>query len=231
MTIARFHTDGQHERLHGMARTLASELESILEDAIDSGKVTVDQVLALDYTELKGSLIKRLERLFDVSRVPVEGFDPPKFQTAYDRLVDRRMMDRMDGVLAAEPRLTFALPFDLNVYAPAHNPIFSRDCTGDAELDLAHNRTKRFFLDSPALTRAARMDLGVDLEPRRLTRSELQRSGARLRQPADAAATFLLQTYARDTGAVLSTLSVPLCVAGQRFGVVTLGWDPEQLHD
>jgi hypothetical protein len=30
---------------------------------------------------------------------------------------------------------------------------------------------------------------------------------------------------------VLSTLSVPLFVKGQRFGVVTLGWDPERLQD
>ena len=68
------------------------------------------------------------------------------------------MMERMDAVLAAEPRLTFALPFDLNAFAPAHNSVFSRDCTGDPQQDLAINRTKRFFLDSAALTRAARME-------------------------------------------------------------------------
>ena len=139
------------------------------------------------------------------------------------------MMERMDAVLAAEPRLTFALPFDLNAYAPAHNSAFSRDCSGDPERDLAMNRTKRFFLDSAALTRAARMEIGVELPPRKLSRSEIQRAGARLQEPADRASTFLLQTYARDTGAVLSTLSVPLFVKRQRFGVVTLGRDPERL--
>jgi methyl-accepting chemotaxis protein len=140
------------------------------------------------------------------------------------------MMARMDAVLTAEPRLTFALPFDLNVYAPAHNSNFSRDWTGEPGKDLAQNRTKRFFLDSPALTRAARMDLGVKLPPRRLSRAEIERSGARLTEPRDGKRGFLLQTYARDTGAVLSTLSVPLYVKARRFGVVTLGWDPEQLR-
>ena len=231
LTIARFYTGGALDRLHRMCHGLAGELREILEDAIDGHRVSLDQVLALDYQELKGPLIQRLQRLFDVSRVASAGFDPPKFQTAYDSLVDGQMMERMDAVLAAEPRLTFALPFDLNAYAPAHNSAFSRDCTGDPERDLALNRTKRFFLDSAALTRAARMEIGVELPPRQLSRSQIQRAGARLQEPPDRASTFLLQTYARDTGAVLSTLSVPLYVKGQRFGVVTLGWDPERLQD
>ena len=231
LTIAGFYTGGTTDRLHRMCRDLAGELREILEAAIDGHRVSLDKVLALDYQELKGPLIGRLQRLFDVSRVGAAGFDPPKFQTAYDSLVDAQMMERMDAVLAAEPRLTFALPFDLNAYAPAHNSVFSRDCTGDPQRDLALNRTKRFFLDSAALTRAARMEIGVELPPRQLSRPQLQRAAARLHEPAERASTFLLQTYARDTGAVLSTLSVPLYVKRQRFGVVTLGWDPERLHD
>jgi methyl-accepting chemotaxis protein len=42
---------------------------------------------------------------------------------------------------------------------------------------------------------------------------------------------FLMQTYARDTGAVLAVLSVPLYVKGERFGGVVIGWDPEELRD
>ena len=38
------------------------------------------------------------------------------------------------------------------------------------------------------------------------------------------------QTYARDTGAVLTTLAVPLYVKGERYGCVCLGWDPEKLR-
>ncbi len=41
---------------------------------------------------------------------------------------------------------------------------------------------------------------------------------------------FLVQTYARDTGAVLTTLAVPLYVKGERYGCVCLGWDPEKLR-
>lgn len=229
-TMGRFDTGGTLSRLNRRCQELADELRAILEDVIDSGRITLDQVLALEYEEAKGPLIQRFSRLFDVSRVPATGFDPPKYHTAYDALVDLRMMERMDAVLAAEPGLTFALPFDLNCYAPAHNTYVSQDITGDPAKDLAGNRTKRFFLDSAALTRGSRMELGVELPVRVLTKSEIRSSGARLTEPRDGARPFLLQTYARDTGAILTTLSVPLYVKGQRFGSVALGWDPEKLR-
>jgi methyl-accepting chemotaxis protein len=230
MTIAAFDTGGVIDRLHARVAELADDLGGIREEAIDSGKVTLAQVLALDYEEAVGANIAHFGRLFDVSRVPSTGFTPPKYHTAYDAFVDVAMMEKMDAVLAAEPQLTFALPFDLNAYAPAHNSVFTRDWTGDQAVDLVGNRSKRFFLDSGALTRAARMDLGVELPPHALTRAEIERTGAKLTRPADGRRTLLLQSYARDTGAILRALSVPLYVKGQRFGVVTLGWDPELLR-
>ncbi len=228
--IARFDTGGLLSRLHRRCHDLSLELRAVFEEAIDSGRVTLDQVLSLEYEEATGALIQRFARLFDVSRAPSTGFDPPKYHTPYDAAVDLQLMERMDAVLAAEPGLTFALPFDLNVFAPAHNTIVSQDITGDPAADLAGNRTKRFFLDSPALTRGSRMELGVELPAKVLSRPELQRSGARLTEPRQPGRPFLLQTYARDTGAVLSTLSVPLYVRGQRYGAVVLGWDPDKLR-
>jgi methyl-accepting chemotaxis protein len=141
------------------------------------------------------------------------------------------MMERMDAVLTAKPRLTFALPLDLKRLCARAQHHLQSGLHRRPGGGLARNRTKRFFLDSPALTRAARMELGVELPTRQLTRSEIERTGARLKETAGATSHFLLQTYARDTGAVLTTLSVPLFVKGQRFGVVTLGWDPERLQD
>jgi methyl-accepting chemotaxis protein len=230
MTIAAFDTGGVIDRLHARVAELADGLATVLEEAIDAGKVTLEQVLALGYEEAVGASIARFARLFDVSRVPSTGFTPPKYHTAYDAFVDVAMMEKMDAVLAAEPQLTFALPFDLNAYAPAHNSVFTRDWTGDPAVDLVGNRSKRFFLDSGALTRAARMELDVELPPHALSRAEIEAAGAKLTRPADGRRTMLLQSYARDTGAILRALSVPLYVKRQRFGVVTLGWDPELLR-
>jgi methyl-accepting chemotaxis protein len=230
VVLGRFDTGGAISRLRERCEGLAGELGGILEAAIDERRVTLSQLLELRYEEARGPLIARFARLFDVSRADSAGFSPPKYHTAYDALVDRAMMERMDAVLAAEPGLTFALPFDLNVYAPAHNSVVSKDITGDAAKDLAGNRTKRFFLDSPALTRASRMELGVKLPTEVLTRQQIAARGAVLTEPAHDTRPFLLQTDARDTGAVLTTLSVPLFVKGQRYGCVCLGWDPEQLR-
>ncbi len=230
VVLGRFDTGGAISRLRERCEGLAGELRGILEAAIDERRVTLSQLLELRYEEARGPLIARFARLFDVSRADPAGFTPPKYHTAYDALVDRAMMERMDAVLAAEPGLTFALPFDLNVYAPAHNSVVSKDITGDAAKDLAGNRTKRFFLDSPALTRASRMELGVKLPTEVLTRQQIAARGAVLTEPTRDTRPFLLQTYARDTGAVLTTLSVPLYVKGQRYGCVCLGWDPEQLR-
>jgi methyl-accepting chemotaxis protein len=230
VVLGRFDTGGAISRLRERCEGLAGELRAILEAAVDERRVTLSQLLELRYEEARGPLIARFARLFDVSRADPAGFSPPKYHTAYDALVDRAMMERMDAVLAAEPGLTFALPFDLNVYAAAHNSVVSKDITGDVAKDLAGNRTKRFFLDSPALTRASRMELGVKLPTEILTRQQMAARGAVLTEPAQDTRPFLLQTYARDTGAVLTTLSVPLYVKGQRYGCVCLGWDPEQLR-
>ncbi len=44
-------------------------------------------------------------------------------------------------------------------------------------------------------------------------------------QDAEAREAFLVQTYARDTGAIVSVISVPLFVEGERYGVSLLGWE------
>jgi methyl-accepting chemotaxis protein len=231
-TIARFDTGGLISRLRDRCETLAEELQAVLEGVVDDGRVTLSQVLELRYEEATGAAINRFQRLFDVTRADPAGFAPPKYHTAYDALVDRAMMERMDAVLDSEPRLTFALPFDLNAWAPAHNTVYSQAVTGDPAKDLVGNRTKRFFLESGALTRASRMELGVTLPGERLTRVQIAATGATLTEPRHGGRRpFLLQTYPRDTGAVLTTLSVPLYVHGQRYGCVCLGWDPERLRD
>ncbi len=229
--LAQFDTGSRLSNICTLARVLSEQLQEVFEQVIDDRRVTLDQVLRLQYEEANTPVkIQRFSRLFDVSRADPSGFDPPKFHTAYDALVDSKMMEYMDAVLRAEPALVFALPLDLNAYAPAHNSIVTQPITGDPEVDLARNRTKRFFLDSAPLTRGARMGLSLpDLELRPYTRSELQSYGGHLRWMPRDGHHVLIQTYMRDTGAVLTTLSVPLYVKGQLYGCVSLGWNPDDL--
>jgi methyl-accepting chemotaxis protein len=229
--IGRFHTDGLISRMHDLSRTLAGDMRAIFEAVIDRGEVTLAEVLELEYEEVRGPLIRRLARVFDVSRVPPAGFEPAKFLTAYDGLVDTAITARLDTVLTTTPGLTIAAVTDLNSYVAAHRSELSKDWTGEHAADLAGNRTKRMFLDSDSVWRASRYGLEVELPRRALSRAELRAAGAKLDEPPLSEQGFLLQTYMRDTGLLQTTIAVPLYVKGQRYGSVTLGWEPERLRN
>ena len=102
-TIGAFDTGGLLSRLRKHCERLADELRSILEAAIDARKVTIEQVIGLSYEQATGATMRRFARLFDVSRVGPEGFQPPKYHTPYDAIVDTEMMACLDAALAAEP--------------------------------------------------------------------------------------------------------------------------------
>jgi len=210
---------------------LADQLRAIFDQAIDSRQVTLEQVLELRYQEAKGQLIQRFARLFDVSCAEADGFTPPEYHTAYDALIDREMMQHMDAMLAGDSRTDVRAAARSDHYAPCHNQAFTKPITGDPDKDLVGNRTKRMFLDSPVLTRGARMEFGIELPARAFTRQELKAKGAQPTEPSQGRTVFLLGTYARDTGAVMNTLSVPIYVKGQRWGSVCIGWDPQRLRD
>jgi methyl-accepting chemotaxis protein len=230
LVIGRFRTEGLVSKMHERCRALAQQLREILEAVVERGEVTLDELLAFEYEEARGINIARFARLFDVSRVPPEGFTPPKYHTAYDALVDRQMTACLDAVLAQDSALADSGVGDVNGYAPAHQSVASQDWSGDPVRDLASNRTKRLFLDADSIWRASRMGLGVELPRRPLTRVEMLRAGAQLDEPPAHQQGFLLQTYVRDTGTLQTTLSVPLYVCERRYGIVMLGWDPDRLR-
>ena len=222
-----FWTDSFVDRAGEVGRRLAGEIGAVLEGIVDSGAASLTDVLDARYEEITGPRITSLRRLFDVSRVPLSGFDPPKFSTAYDHLVDEPLMAVYDRTLAENPWLALAAGSDLNVYAPVHARALCADWTGDPAQDLNGNRIKRILTDNPALVRANRIGIGRELPHRVLTRAELRAAGADLVEPAGGEQRRLVQTYARDTGAIFTVLSVPVYVHGERWGAAVIGWDPD----
>jgi len=213
------------ERL-ARGRELARETEGIFDRAIDGGRVTLGDALAFDYREIRGAEIATLGHLFDVSRVPAGGFDPPKYRTRYDAAVDVDLQRVMDAIKAREPGLIFALVIDLNAYGPIHNREYCKDWTGVRDKDLVGNRIKRFFTDQRVLVRGARVGLPQAASlPDRARRDDFRSAGCDLRGSDSARADFLVQTYARDTGAVVTALTAPIFVKGERWGAVLLGWN------
>jgi methyl-accepting chemotaxis protein len=134
--------------------------------------------------------------VFDRNYRPIPNTAPQKYKTAYDDEVARAFQGIYDRLVADAKGGRFALLVDVNGYGPTHNSKFSRPLSGDPQADLLNSRDKRIFNDS---TGAA---------------------AAKNTRP------FLLQTYMRDTGEILSDLSMPVIVDGQHWGALRLGFDP-----
>jgi methyl-accepting chemotaxis protein len=171
------------------------------------GQGYLEQVVART-REFRDRCQQRLETLalqqvdvFDRNYRPVPGTDPPKYRTVYDAHCESALQALYDQLLETIDGGRFALCVDVNGYAPTHNSRYARPLTGERQTDLQQSRDKRIFSDGTGL-RAAR------------------------NQNA-----FLLQTYMRDTGEILSDLSLPLLVQGRHWGAVRLGFDPQVLLD
>ena len=224
--LAPYDTGSVFHRSLALGRELARRSAEVLAAPVKAGTLKLEDMLDLRYTEIRGEAIRGLSSRFNVDRVPPEGFTPPKFHTAYDMRVDPPLQAIFDEILGREPHLIFALIIDLNSYAPTHNSRFAQDWTGIPEKDLVGNRVKRFFTDNRVLVRGGRHGIGEAGEalPERATRDAFRRAGAKLVEPEGGCRDFLVQTYARDTGALVTVLTVPLYVMGQRYGASLLGW-------
>jgi len=133
--------------------------------------------------------------LFDRQYRPVKDTVPKKFETGYSKYFVEKFQPLYDGLVKATAGGKFSLLVDSNGYAPTHNSWFSLPLTGDVAKDLVGSRDRRMFND-PAGLRAA----------------QNQRR-------------FLIQTYVRDTGEVMTELDLPVIVAGQHWGGLRLGFD------
>ncbi|MBV6320737.1 methyl-accepting chemotaxis protein [Duganella violaceipulchra] len=164
-----------HDAIRIAAQQAAAQVGRIFEAAISSGKITRDA-------------------LFDRSYTPIPNTDPPKHKTRFDDFTDRALPQLQEGLLAAMPQLAYAGAVDNNGYFPTHNKKFSQPLTGNYDVDMVNNRTKRIFSDRTG-----------------------KRCGANTKP-------FLLQTYKRDTGEVMHDLSAPIYVNGKHWGGFRVGY-------
>ncbi len=164
-----------HDAIRIAAQQAAEQVGRIFEAAISSGKITRDA-------------------LFDRTYTAIPNTDPPKHTTRFDDFTDRALPQLQEGLLAAMPQLAYAGAVDNNGYFPTHNKKFSQPLTGDYDVDIVNNRTKRIFSDRTG-----------------------KRCGANTKP-------FLLQTYKRDTGEVMHDLSAPIYVNGKHWGGFRIGY-------
>jgi methyl-accepting chemotaxis protein len=99
-----------------LALTGAKTMERVLEDAIDSGQLTREQVFDTDYKK--------------ITEGPLAGSAIPKYHTAYDRYLDKRIQGIEDTFLKEDSMVVFAVLVDRNGYLPTHDSEYSRPLTG-----------------------------------------------------------------------------------------------------
>jgi hypothetical protein len=93
------------------------------------------------------------------------------------------------GIGAVQPEgRGYSLIIDTRGYGAIHNQKYSRPLTGNYEADLVGNRTRRIWDDVTG------------------------QRGAKNTLP------LLVQTYARDTGEILSEINMPIMVGGRQWG-------------
>ncbi|MCG8315955.1 MAG: methyl-accepting chemotaxis protein [Pseudomonadales bacterium] len=132
--------------------------------------------------------------LFDRNYQSVPGTNPTRYSTSFDKFCDRVLPIIQEDALQASTFLIYIIAIDDHGYVPTHNKRFSQPLTGDPAKDLAGNRTKRIFTDRVG-----------------------QLSGSHTED-------YLLLTYRRDTGEVLSDLSAPITVNGKHWGGIRAGY-------
>jgi len=170
-----------HDAIRVAAQQAAQEVGRLFSASIASGRISRDA-------------------LFDRHYKPVANTNPPKHTTRFDSFTDRVLPEIQEAVLAALPQLSYAGAVDNNGYFPTHNKKFSQPLTGNYDIDIVNNRTKRIFSD---------------------------RTGSRCGSNTKP---FLLQTYKRDTGEVMHDLSAPIYVDGKHWGGFRVGYRSSAKH-
>ncbi|WP_374343391.1 methyl-accepting chemotaxis protein [Azonexus sp.] len=121
------------------------------------------------------------------------GTDPQKYEVSYCRAFEQQVQPLLEEALSGLRGGVYALIIDTRGYGAIHNLKFSRPLTGNYQNDLVGNRTRRIWDDVTG------------------------QRGAKNTLP------LLVQTYARDTGEILSEINMPVIVAGRHWGTVRVG--------
>jgi len=137
--------------------------------------------------------------IWDQTYRPIPKTRPQKYDVSYCSAFEQQVQPLFERALNALRGGVYALVVDTRGYGAIHNQKYSRPLTGNYEADLVGNRTKRIWDDVTG------------------------QRGAKNQQP------MLVQTYARDTGEILSEINMPIMVDGRHWGTVRVGCESSVL--
>ncbi|SDG81018.1 methyl-accepting chemotaxis protein [Pseudomonas flavescens] len=137
--------------------------------------------------------------LFDQNYRPIPDTDPKQYMTGYTERFAQICQEAIDTLTRATPGGIVTFIVDNKGYCPVNNSWVSKPPSGNRAVDLPVCRNKRMFSD-PVGLRAA---------------TNNQR--------------FLLQTYLRDTGEIMTEIDVPFVFDGRHWGNMRMGFDASRL--
>jgi len=212
----------QVEDIHALSRSVANSLEgssvfsnglnkiteTMLEnvskfrlgrDSFEETFLKVKGYRSLYESKLEAAYKKGINVL-DTNYKPIPNTNPQKYTTAYNSFVDTELQSHFDKALKKISGSVYCILTDVNGYIGTHHSHVSKEMTGDYERDLQYSRHRKMYFSN-------------ETEKRRSTNT----------QP------FLFQTYQRDTGEIITDLSMPIYVNGRHWGAVVVGIKPESL--
>ncbi len=148
------------------------------------------------YTEHLKALKDSSVNIFDFNYKKVPQTNPQKFVTSYTDRFAQKMQVLCDSRLELTGGAIYCLAIDKNGYLATHHKRFAQPMTGDPQKDLLNSRHQRIFISNAT-------------EQRRCSHTE----------------PMLMQTYMRDTGQILSDLSMPIFIDGRHWGAMIVGFD------
>ncbi len=205
------------DKSEDVAYTVKSQIESLFQNEIDSGRHTVEELMTEDYREL--SINECLELWSDPAdkdkftdeylqkifknvdtKVPGKTENYKRFMTKYseDKDLGKRFRSITDGFLTMKPKgLLFAATIDRNGFVPFHHGENSRNITGDFKKDVTLCRTNRKW---------DYLAKGID--------------------PAGIKKSY----YKRDTGAEGVMVTVPVYIGKDFWGGILVAYDIKDIY-
>nr|WP_232771464.1 methyl-accepting chemotaxis protein [Colwellia sp. 12G3] len=169
------------------------ESNSLIANMCQQAQLAASQVSQLFEQSIEKNIIAQ-QKLFNFNYQQLGCSEPKKYSTSFDTFTDQHLPKIQEPLLVQFPQMIYAGAVDINGYFPTHNKCFSKPLTGNAEVDVINNRTKRLFNDP---------------------------TGIRCGKHTDK---FLLQTYKRDTGEIMHDVSAPIFVQGKHWGGFRVGF-------
>lgn len=168
-------THETHAVIANITQQAAKKVGDMFTWAVSSGKITA-------------------EALFDLSYTAIPNTNPVKHHTPFDRFCDDYLPQIQENVLHLHNDIAFAICADLTGYVPTHNDEYCQPLTGNHDIDIVGNRTKRIFEDHVG-----------------------QKVGKHIKK-------YLIQVYRRDTGVIMFDVSSPIYVNGRHWGGFRVGY-------